>query len=148
MNKTFTATLIKPNKDSTHVKPMSTLFSLKINTYLIGPNSSPLKINMKNLKIFLNKKSKEKNNSKEKSPTLFQTPIILMQMSIKKILPVKLPTLTKNFKISMQKKYKFFPTKLLFKSLSQPIKLNFKRIKNYWMNALKVHLYLLRHENH
>lgn len=71
MNKTSIEILIRHNKDSIHAKLMSTLFSVKINTYLIGLNSSLQKKNMRILKIFSNKKSKESNNNKEKYPTLF-----------------------------------------------------------------------------
>lgn len=63
-----------------------------------------------------------------------------MLMNTKKILPVKLLILTQNYKILMLKKYKFSRKRHLFKFLLQPIKLNSKRIKNYLMSALKVHI--------
>lgn len=68
---------------------MLTLFSTKNNIYLTGVNSLPQNKSMKILRMFSNKKYKEKNNSKEKSHILFLTLIILMLMNIKEMLLVK-----------------------------------------------------------
>lgn len=103
---------------------------------------------MKILKMFLNKKYKEKNNNKEKYPTLFSTLITQMLINTKEISLHKSQISIKNYKTLMPKKYKFSPKKPLFKSSLLPIKQNFKRMKDYSINVLKVLISLFRHENY